>query len=143
MVSRSGSLHTLRFPHYPLLRTRFLYSGIRYSWTGSKGKDHSLEKSKRGDTTDPITKGSSGGLKEKEETRKGEDRSKSNAIAERNHEGSAKKTEEEFPEAPKPIIGMSDERGKVGSASFPLERISFCLPSLMHLADVNTPQKGT
>lgn len=117
MIGKSGLLHTLRFPHRPP-PTGVLYSGIRNAWTGSKGKDHSLDRSKRGDTTDPMAKGSAAGLKEREETKNGKDKSKSNAMTERNNAGSTKKTEKEFPEAPKPIIGMSDERGKVSRFCF-------------------------
>ncbi|KKZ62775.1 hypothetical protein EMCG_02885 [[Emmonsia] crescens] len=58
-----------------------------------------------------MAKSSAAGLKEKEETKNGKDKSKSNATTERNHGGSTK-TEKEFLEAPKPIIGMSDERAK-------------------------------
>ncbi|EEH33403.2 hypothetical protein PAAG_04453 [Paracoccidioides lutzii Pb01] len=34
-------------------------------------------------------------------------------TTEQNHENSTKKMKEEFPEAPDPIIGMTDERGKI------------------------------
>ncbi|KLJ13396.1 hypothetical protein EMPG_11647 [Blastomyces silverae] len=116
MIRKSGVLlHKLRFPHRPPPMI-VLSPGIRYAWTGSTGKDHSLDQSKRGNTTDPITKGSAGGLKEKEEAAtEGTDNSKSNATTERNHGGSTKNAEKEFPEAPRPIIGMADERGKKGS----------------------------
>ncbi|ODH27131.1 hypothetical protein ACO22_04296 [Paracoccidioides brasiliensis] len=102
----------LGLSHRPLL-TKLLCPGIRYAWTGSTGKVNSLEQSKRGDTTNPMTRGSTSGLKEKEEeAQNGSDKSKSQAITEQNHENSTKKTKE-FPEAPDPIIGMTDERGKV------------------------------
>ncbi|KGM92010.1 uncharacterized protein PADG_11797 [Paracoccidioides brasiliensis Pb18] len=103
----------LGLSHRPLL-TKLLCPGIRYAWTGSTGKVNSLEQSKRGDTTNPMTRGSTSGLKEKEEeAQNGSDKSKSQAITEQNHENSTKKTKKEFPEAPDPIIGMTDERGKV------------------------------
>ncbi|OJD27049.1 hypothetical protein ACJ73_01555 [Blastomyces percursus] len=113
MIRRSSVVYKLRFLHRPPPMLA-LSPGIRYTWTGSTGKDHSLGQSKRGNTTDPITKGSAGGLKEKEEATKGTGNSKSNATTERNNEGSTKNAEKEFPEAPRPIIGMADERGKKG-----------------------------
>ncbi|QSS50848.1 hypothetical protein I7I53_06013 [Histoplasma capsulatum var. duboisii H88] len=114
MISRSGLLHTLRFAHLRSPLATALSSGIRYAWTSSKGEGHNLDRSRRSDTTDPTTKGTAGGLKRKGETTKRKDNSKSNATEERNHEGSTKKAENEFPEAPRPIIGMSDERGQKG-----------------------------
>ncbi|PGH00974.1 hypothetical protein GX51_05523 [Blastomyces parvus] len=113
MIRIPGVLHKLRFPYHPPPMRAFP-PGMRYAWTGSTGKDHSLDQSKRGDTTNPITKGSAGGLKEKEKTTNGTDTSKSNATTERNQQSSVKNAEKEFPEAPRPIIGMSDERGKKG-----------------------------
>ncbi|KAG5303234.1 hypothetical protein I7I50_09933 [Histoplasma capsulatum G186AR] len=114
MISRSGLLHTLRFAHLRLPLATVLSSGTRYAWTSSNGEGHSLDRSRRSDTTDPTTKRTAGGLKGKGEATKRKDNSKSNATEERNHEGSMKKAENEFPEAPWHIIGMSDERGKKG-----------------------------
>lgn len=39
------------------------------------------------------------------------------AVSERDVRGSAKKGEKENPEAPKPVIGLNDERGTVGGHS--------------------------
>ncbi|PGH11537.1 hypothetical protein AJ79_04794 [Helicocarpus griseus UAMH5409] len=96
------------------LQTKLSATSVRYRWTGSKEKEHSLDRSKRGDTTTPITEGTTGGIKEREEAEKGvpDNKAKSQATTEQNHSDTKKKAQKEYPEAPKPVIGMTDERGK-------------------------------
>ncbi|WEW56813.1 hypothetical protein PRK78_002268 [Emydomyces testavorans] len=83
-------------------------------WRGTRSEDHSVNRSKKGDHTDPETEGTRAGQKEKEEGNGVADKTKSQATTERDQNRSTEKTEEEFPKAPRPIIGLTDERGEKG-----------------------------
>ncbi|KAF3490763.1 uncharacterized protein GIQ15_00280 [Arthroderma uncinatum] len=58
--------------------------------------------------------------KEKQEWSRTDDKSKSQATTEKDQKGSTRKAEEEFPKAPKPVIGMTDERGEVSNNRIPI-----------------------
>lgn len=79
-----------------------------------------MNRVKKGDTTDPQTEATRSGLKEKEEKKGLHDLSKSQSTTERDQQKSTCKTEEEFPKAPKPVIGMTDERGEVSTNRMPI-----------------------
>lgn len=93
----------------PLSRLR------KYStdWKGSRNTDHAVNRINKGDTTDPTTEQAKSGQEAKKEGNGVKDKSKSQATTQRDPTQSKKRTEEEHPEAPKPVIGMADERGKV------------------------------
>ncbi|KAM5434293.1 hypothetical protein MferCBS31731_006788 [Microsporum ferrugineum] len=85
------------------------------SWRGTGTEDESTNRLKKGDVTDPQTEATKSGRKEKGEKDRADDKAESQAITERDQKGSTRKTEEEFPKAPKPVIGMTDERGEVSN----------------------------
>ncbi|PGH13969.1 hypothetical protein AJ80_06109 [Polytolypa hystricis UAMH7299] len=88
---------------------------MRYAeWKGTLPDDSAIDRAKRGDTADPLAKSAYEGLKEKRQSNCVRDTSKSQAITERDQMDSGKRAEAESPKAPKPVIGMSDERGKKG-----------------------------
>jgi hypothetical protein len=82
-------------------------------WKGTRKESHGQERIKRGDTTDPETKAMDIGEKERAESNKTPDETKSQATTEKPRRRTKEDTESEFPEAPKPAIGMEDERGRV------------------------------
>ncbi|EGE00686.1 hypothetical protein TESG_07982 [Trichophyton tonsurans CBS 112818] len=90
------------------------------SWRGSGAEDQSVNRVKKGDITDPQTEATRSGRKEKEEKEGLHDLSKSQSTTERDQQKSTSKTEEEFPKAPKPVIGMTDERGEVSTNRMPI-----------------------
>ncbi|KAK2808776.1 hypothetical protein FQN50_004448 [Emmonsiellopsis sp. PD_5] len=86
----------------------------RRFWTGSTQKDHTVNKSKRGDTTEPQSAAATAGLKENKATKsKNAEKWKSNATTEHDLGKGHAAADDEFPEAPRPIVGMEDERGRV------------------------------
>lgn len=75
-----------------------------------------MTRAQKGDKTDPETENIAGGQKEKAkaEAEGGEtDQPMSQATSERPQSKSKEAAEKEFPKAPRPIIGMNDERGRV------------------------------
>ncbi|KAK2855679.1 hypothetical protein FQN49_004950 [Arthroderma sp. PD_2] len=90
------------------------------SWKGAGTEDQNTNRVKRGDVTDPQTEATKSGQKEKQEGNRVNDKSKSQATTERDQKDSTRKTEEEFPKAPKPVIGMTDERGEVSNNRIPI-----------------------
>lgn len=95
------------------MRSR-LYGSSPTPGTQSSTKDHAVDRAKRGDTTDPTTDAAAAGMKEREEKEGQADRSKSQATTQRQGSQEADKAKKEHPNAPSPIIGMNDERGRVG-----------------------------
>ncbi|KAL1960456.1 hypothetical protein VTO42DRAFT_7755 [Malbranchea cinnamomea] len=88
------------------------------NWKGTEKEDHGVNRAKKGDTTDPLTEGIEAGQKEKAETESEsaeQGKVKSQATSQKDY--SKKTREEEFPEAPRPIIGMNEERGRVSCVS--------------------------
>jgi len=99
----------------PVLRTP---SGVRnYSiskeWKGDK--EHTTERSKKGDTADIHASSSASGMKERETHEGVADATKSQGTTETGGTKYGKKAKKEHPKAPEPIIGMNDERAKVSS----------------------------
>lgn len=90
------------------------------SWRGTGTEDQSVNRVKKGDITDPQTEATRSGRKEKEEKNDLNDMSKSQSTTERDQHNSTSKTEKEFPKAPKPVIGMTDERGEVSTIRMPI-----------------------
>lgn len=94
-----------------MLIPRCLYT----DWRGTQSEDHGLDRIKRGDTTDPQSDAMKSGQEERARASQNmdKDKAKSQATKERDQSHSKQQTEEEYPEAPRPIIGMNDERGRV------------------------------
>lgn len=85
-------------------------------WRGTRTEDHGVTRAQKGDKTDPETANIAGGQKEKARSESGEneaDEPMSQATSERPQSKSKETAEKEFPKAPRPIIGMTDERGRV------------------------------
>lgn len=103
--------------HPPFLRPQL---GVRdYSifedWKGSSAEDHTRKRSEKGDTEDVHSEAAASGLKERETSQGLADETKSHGMTERSGTKYAKKAKQEYPKAPEPVIGMSDERPKVSS----------------------------
>lgn len=95
---------------------------LHTNWKGAGTEDHGVNRVKKGDTGDPETEGIAAGQREKAEADKDKERgkrdqTKSQATSEKPQPKSKETAEKEFPEAPRPIIGMTDERGKVSRIS--------------------------
>jgi hypothetical protein len=82
-------------------------------WSGASTEDHTINKAKKGDTTDPQAEAAAFGQQEREENRGIADRTKSQATTERDLGRNNKRAKEDHPKAPEPIIGMNDEKGQV------------------------------
>ncbi|KNG89616.1 hypothetical protein ANOM_002371, partial [Aspergillus nomiae NRRL 13137] len=91
-----------------------LNSGITQDWKGTSTEDHAVDRSKKGDNTDPAVEGASSGLKDREEYEGVARSDKPQAATEREGLKHWKKAKEEHPKAPEPIIGMNDERAQKG-----------------------------
>lgn len=89
-------------------------------WKGSD--ENTVERSKKGDTTDVEAKSSASGMQERKTYEGVADESKSQGMTERGGSKHGKKAKEEHPKAPEPIIGMNDERPKAS----PLEFVQKC-----------------
>jgi hypothetical protein len=85
---------------------------ITKDWKGSE--EHTTERSKEGDTADIHASSSASGLKERENNQGVADATKSQGMTETGGAKHGKKAKKEHPKAPEPIIGMNDERAKVG-----------------------------
>ncbi|EFQ97123.1 hypothetical protein MGYG_00166 [Nannizzia gypsea CBS 118893] len=90
------------------------------SWRGTSTEDQSVNRVKKGDITDPQTEATRSGRKEKGKKSGLDDMSKSQSTTERDQQNSTSKAEKEFPKAPKPVIGMTDERGEVSTNGMPI-----------------------
>lgn len=99
---------TQRAPLQPLIPAARLAD-----WKGTDKRDHGVNRAKNGDATDPISSAVKSGLKEKNKGNGVKDKTKSQATTERDEQNSRENAEKEFPKAPRPIIGVQDERGKV------------------------------
>ncbi|QVM08008.1 hypothetical protein D8B26_002703 [Coccidioides posadasii str. Silveira] len=113
----AGRLHSIYHVHSSSVNTPRPTTALPLAWysgwTGSRPEDHSVNRSDRGDQTDPQTKATRAAWKEKKEGHAATDRTKSQATTEVNQKR-GKTPEDEFPEAPRPIIGTTDERGRKG-----------------------------
>lgn len=85
-------------------------------WTGSTTEDHAINRVKRRDITDPQMESTLAGQEEREEVEGIADASKSHSTTERDLRRSSERAEKEHPHAPKPMIGVNDERGEVSSS---------------------------
>ena len=106
----------LSFPRPAILRPNFTRSSpvvlrpiststpVLNGWTGRTPEDHAVNR----DGKDVQSEQSQQGMKEKDDGS-----SPSNGISEKGGENQ-KKAEGERPQAPKPVIGMNDERGGKG-----------------------------
>ncbi|OKL64490.1 hypothetical protein UA08_00872 [Talaromyces atroroseus] len=83
-------------------------------WKGSSTQDHAINRASRNDITDPEVEGVASGREERKQNASVADATKSSATTERDLGQNAKKAKQEFPKAPEPVIGMSDERGQKG-----------------------------
>ena len=101
-------------------------------WRGTREEDHGLNRVQKGDTADPQTDAMKGGQEEREKAaqNRGNDNAKSQATKEKDQSRSKEKIEKEFPEAPRPIIGMNDERGRVGVSGVPSTSLAVRLTSI-------------
>lgn len=109
------SIHRTPLSSVSPINTTILAPAAPYSdWRGTRPEDAAVERAKKGDTTDPETEGAWKGMKEKAEGY-GNDKRKSQATTERDQHQVTKKLEKEHPKAPRPIIGMTDERGEVSA----------------------------
>lgn len=98
-------------------------SGITRGWSGTSTEDHALDRTKRGDITDPQMESALSGQQERAENEFIADRSKSQATTERDLGSNNRRAKEQYPKAPEPVIGANDEKGEV-SLLLPFE-ISF------------------
>lgn len=79
--------------------------------------EHAVNRSQDNDTTDPETAASSAGMEDRRQSEFIADPTKSEATTERGGLKAEGKAKKEFPKAPEPVIGMNDERGRVGFLS--------------------------
>lgn len=89
------------------------YSVIFSDWKGSSKHDNARERAEKGDKNDPAAEASAVGMEERYVNEGVPDSTKSQAATERGGRKFEKKAKEEHPNAPKPIIGMNDERAEV------------------------------
>ncbi len=75
-------------------------------WAGERPKEGHVVN--RTDANDVQSEASQSGMKQKEEGKEG-----SQGISQKDERDSNKKAAEDHPEAPKPVIGMNDERAQV------------------------------
>lgn len=85
-------------------------------WKGSSTQDHAVNRASRNDITDPEVAGVASGREEHKQNAGVADATKSTATTERDLGQNSKRAKQEFPKAPEPVIGMSDERGHVSSS---------------------------
>ncbi|RJE19802.1 hypothetical protein PHISCL_07854 [Aspergillus sclerotialis] len=83
-------------------------------WTGSSTSDHTVNRVRKHDETDPETAASAYSIKERDDSHNIADDSKSQATTERDGLKYGRKAKEEHPKAPEPVIGMNDERAEKG-----------------------------
>lgn len=82
-------------------------------WKGSHTEEHSISRAKRGDAKDPSASAAASGIEEKNVNEGIADNTKSQATTQRGGRQQETRAKKEHPAAPKPIIGMNDERGGV------------------------------
>lgn len=87
--------------------------------------EHAVNRTQDNDTTDPETKASSDGMTDRRESEGIADPTKSQATTERGGLSAERKAKEEHPKAPRPVIGVNDERAQVSVPS----RLVSCLGS--------------
>lgn len=115
-ISLLAGPRSIRRTPLPSTRTATVTPAAPYGdWRGTRAEDNAVDRSKKGDTTDPQTQGANAGLKEKKEGNGANDQKTSQATTERDQRQTTKKSEKEFPKAPRPIIGLTDERGEVSA----------------------------
>ncbi|KAJ5097441.1 hypothetical protein N7456_008162 [Penicillium angulare] len=90
------------------------HESITNKWKGASTDDHTIQRSKRGDTHDPTADAAAAGMKEREVNEGIADRSKSQGTTQRGGVAQGRKAKQEHPAAPEPIIGMNDERAQKG-----------------------------
>ncbi|KAB8237371.1 hypothetical protein ETB97_001588 [Aspergillus alliaceus] len=100
--------------HTPRSVRARLNSSITQGWKGTSPDDHTVDRRKKGDTTDPTVEGAHSGMKDREESKGIARDDKPQAATERGGVKHGKKAKEEHPKAPEPIIGMNDERAQKG-----------------------------
>jgi len=83
-------------------------------WAGTSPRDHTVNRVKEGDTTDPEVKGAADSRQEREESGGIANNTKSQATTERDQRQNNRRAKEDHPAAPEPVIGMNDERGEKG-----------------------------
>lgn len=116
----------------------------RPGWSGRPGDDHAVER----DRNDVQGEASQEGMKQFEQEKlKDSDKGKVNSgsdskagqgVSRKDEKDSNKRAQEEFPEAPGPVIGMNEERGGV-SFPFFLSLVPSCVCEWM---DVLTKSRG-
>lgn len=100
------------------------YPPITSGWTGTSTDDHAINRTRKGDITDPQMESALSGQEERAENEFIADRTKSQATTERDLRHSNRRAKEENPEAPEPIIGMNDEKGEV--SLLPPSEVALC-----------------
>ncbi|PYH99685.1 hypothetical protein BO71DRAFT_394169 [Aspergillus ellipticus CBS 707.79] len=100
-------------PHTTRVQTRF-NAGLAKEWKGKGSEEHTVNRTKKRDVTDPTTEASASGMKDRAESEGVADGSKSQATTSRGGKKHAEKAKQEHPKAPEPVIGMNDERGQKG-----------------------------
>ncbi|OQD82182.1 hypothetical protein PENANT_c023G09167 [Penicillium antarcticum] len=88
------------------------YYSLEKDWKGSSADEHTVKRTKRGDTADIPANASVTGMSERRVNEGVADDTKSQGMTERGGSKHGKKAKEEHPKAPEPIIGMNDERAK-------------------------------
>ncbi|BDD64307.1 hypothetical protein MPDQ_006321 [Monascus purpureus] len=114
LLSPQSIFQPAGLPSPRLVPIRLKSSSIFNKWTGSSDNDHSIHRAQRRDETDPEVKGTAEGIRERAQSWGIRDRTKSQAVTEREGSTFAKKAKKEHPEAPEPLVGVNDERGRKG-----------------------------
>lgn len=91
-----------------------LYKKLFRKWTGKFSNEHAVNRKRVNDTTDPGTAAVNAGMEDRRESEFIADPTKSEATTERGGLRAERKAKEEHPKAPEPVIGMNDERARVG-----------------------------
>jgi hypothetical protein len=86
---------------------------LKKEWKGSSADEHTVKRSKRGDTADVESDASIASMNERRVNEGVADDAKSQGTTERGGIKHGKKAKEEHPKAPEPVIGMNDERAQV------------------------------
>jgi hypothetical protein len=86
---------------------------LKKDWKGSSADEHTVNRSKKGDTADIPADASITGMSERRVNEGVADDTKSQGMTERGGSKHGEKAKQEHPKAPEPIIGMNDERAKV------------------------------
>lgn len=106
-------LQPAAFPTPRRVQVRLNNNSLYREWTGSSGNDHTIDRATRRDATDPEIESAVKSMDDRRRNFGKENSSMSQAVTEREGAKFARKAKKDYPEAPEPLIGENDEKGRV------------------------------